>query len=89
MPVSQYAGEPGPSLNNAPAPWLAGALAHRPHPTPKRRQARTPKSDHPKRQRTHAINDNFAAFAGVAIDASCTNLGRWHESFKQRPSAQA
>ncbi len=32
---------------------------------------------------------DFAAFAGVAIDSSCKNVARWHEAFKQRPSAQA
>jgi glutathione S-transferase len=31
----------------------------------------------------------FAAFAGVEIDPSLKNLGRWYASFKQRPSAQA
>lgn len=32
---------------------------------------------------------DFAAFAGVAIDPACKNVARWHEAFKQRPSAQA
>jgi glutathione S-transferase len=32
---------------------------------------------------------DFGAFAGVSVDPSCKNVMRWHESFKQRPSAQA
>ena len=31
----------------------------------------------------------FAAFAQYPIDPACRNLLRWHESFKQRPSAAA
>jgi glutathione S-transferase len=31
----------------------------------------------------------FAAFAQIPIDPACRNLLRWHESFKQRPSAAA
>jgi glutathione S-transferase len=31
----------------------------------------------------------FAAFAQVPIDPSYTNVARWYEAFKQRPSAQA
>jgi glutathione S-transferase len=32
---------------------------------------------------------DFAAFAGVELDAAHRNVARWHEAFKQRPSAQA
>jgi glutathione S-transferase len=31
----------------------------------------------------------FAAFCGVEIDPACSNVHRWYESFKQRPSANA
>jgi len=31
----------------------------------------------------------FAAFGGVEVDARATNVHRWWEAFKQRPSAQA
>ncbi len=32
---------------------------------------------------------DFAAFCGVEIDASNRNVHRWHEGFRQRPSAKA
>src|SRR5262245_45613619 len=32
---------------------------------------------------------SFASFAGIELDPSLKNLKRWHESFQQRPSAQA
>lgn len=32
---------------------------------------------------------DFAEFAQVAIDGSCTNVLRWHKAFRERPSAQA
>jgi glutathione S-transferase len=32
---------------------------------------------------------NFAEFAGVPMDPECTNLQRWWNNFKERPSAQA
>jgi glutathione S-transferase len=31
----------------------------------------------------------FAEFGQIAIDPACTNVHRWYESFKQRPSAAA
>lgn len=31
----------------------------------------------------------FAEFAQVRIDPGCTNVARWYQSFRQRPSAQA
>jgi len=31
---------------------------------------------------------SFAEFAQVPPDPSCTNVARWYEAFKQRPSAQ-
>jgi glutathione S-transferase len=31
----------------------------------------------------------FAAFAGLAVDPQLTNVIRWHEAFKARPSASA
>jgi glutathione S-transferase len=31
----------------------------------------------------------FAEFAGIEPDAACKNVARWHEAFKQRPSAKA
>jgi glutathione S-transferase len=31
----------------------------------------------------------FAAFAGVEVDPALTNVHRWWQAFKQRPSAQA
>ncbi|HEX7410494.1 MAG TPA: glutathione S-transferase family protein [Candidatus Binatia bacterium] len=32
---------------------------------------------------------DFAEFAQIQIDPSCANVARWHNAFKQRPSAQA
>ena len=32
---------------------------------------------------------NFAEFAKILLDPSCTNVARWYAAFKQRPSAQA
>ncbi len=31
---------------------------------------------------------DFADFAQVQIDPACTNVARWYQSFRQRPSAQ-
>jgi len=30
----------------------------------------------------------FGSFGGLEVDPACRNLSRWHEAFKQRPSAQ-
>lgn len=32
---------------------------------------------------------DFATFAGIEIDPALTNVHRWYQEFKQRPSAQA
>jgi glutathione S-transferase len=32
---------------------------------------------------------DFGAFIGMPLDAQLTNVARWYQAFKQRPSAQA